>query len=115
MIDSGVTLIARRMAVEYGDGECILEFWRDSLHVYNKLGKVRVSHKSLVTKTVHSIMQCALQCTLQLNLNRALCKIQSAQCFPVQLPYPSGEEDCRVLRRVRFPCEDRRHLQRVRE
>ena len=41
MIDSGVMLLGRRMAVEYGDGESILAFWRDSQHVFNLLGKVR--------------------------------------------------------------------------
>ena len=40
MLDSGVMLLANRMAVEYGDGEAALAFWRDSMHTYNWLGKV---------------------------------------------------------------------------
>ena len=40
MVDSGVTLIARHMAVEYGDGESIVSFWRDSQYIYNLQGKV---------------------------------------------------------------------------
>ena len=40
LIDSGVTLIARSMAVEYGDGEAIVSCWKDSMHIYNRQGKV---------------------------------------------------------------------------
>ena len=40
MVDSGVTLIARHMAVEYGDGESIVSFWKDSQYIYNIQGKV---------------------------------------------------------------------------
>ena len=40
MVDSGVTLIGQHMAVEYGDGESIVSFWRNSMHIYSMQGKV---------------------------------------------------------------------------
>ena len=33
-------LQARQMAVQYGDGAALAEFWKDSIRVYNLLKKV---------------------------------------------------------------------------
>ena len=41
MIDSGMKLITRHMTIEYGDGEAVLEFWKDSIGIYDLLSKVR--------------------------------------------------------------------------
>ena len=41
MIHSGIMLLARQLAVQYGDGKALTEFYRDSLHVYNRRKKVR--------------------------------------------------------------------------
>ena len=54
MIDSGVMLIARHKALEYGDGEAVVEFWRDSFHIYNLQGKV-LCNLYLVPCTVHLV------------------------------------------------------------
>ena len=40
MIHEGVILKARHQAIQYGAGRVIVDFWRDSLYLYNLLGKV---------------------------------------------------------------------------
>lgn len=37
----GLLYCARALATQYGDGEALLEFWKESLYWYNRLGKVR--------------------------------------------------------------------------
>ena len=32
--------VLRHLAVQYGDGEAIVEFWRNDFFTYNRLGKV---------------------------------------------------------------------------
>ena len=36
----GLLYCARALATQYGDGEALLEFWKESLYWYNRLGKV---------------------------------------------------------------------------
>ena len=36
----GLLYCARALATQYGDGEVLLEFWKESLYWYNRLGKV---------------------------------------------------------------------------
>ena len=40
-------MMARRLAVQYGDCLALNEFWRDSIHVYNNQGKVKLKSKTL--------------------------------------------------------------------
>ena len=40
MIHEGVILKARHQAIQHGAGNVIVDFWRDSLYLYNLLGKV---------------------------------------------------------------------------
>jgi hypothetical protein len=40
LLHYGVLLKARHLAGQYGDGKVLVEFWRDSLHAYNRSGKV---------------------------------------------------------------------------
>ena len=47
MIDSGITLQARRLAVQYGDCQALAEFWRACLHTYNRMGKVRRKRENM--------------------------------------------------------------------
>ena len=42
MIHWGIIFEARALAIQYGDGECLVEFWRDSLHWYNLRKKVQL-------------------------------------------------------------------------
>ena len=41
MIHSGVILKARHLAIQHGAGRVTVDFWRDDLHNFNILGKVR--------------------------------------------------------------------------
>jgi hypothetical protein len=40
MIYEGLKLQARRLALQYGDGLALAEFWKDGLHYYNRHKKV---------------------------------------------------------------------------
>ena len=47
MIHYGLIFEGRALAIQYGDGECLVEFWRDSLHWYNLRCKVQCMWKKL--------------------------------------------------------------------
>ena len=42
MLDAGITLQSRRKALQYGDTLALSEFFRDSLHMYNRQKKVLI-------------------------------------------------------------------------
>jgi hypothetical protein len=49
MIDDGMMLKTRHLATQYGAGNVIVNFWRNSFHIYTRLGKVTVSVPATVT------------------------------------------------------------------
>ena len=52
---------ARALAIQYGDGEALVEFWKDCLHWYNLRNKVQCL--------------CSVQC--------AVCSVQCARDIPL--------------------------------
>ena len=50
MIHGGVSLGARRLALQYGDGDALSEFWKDSLHMYNSRNKVKHCQSPIKTE-----------------------------------------------------------------
>ena len=47
MIHHGVVQMARHYAMQHGAGRSMVSFWRDSLHAYNKSGKVKLKFESI--------------------------------------------------------------------
>ena len=41
MIHSGIMHEGRRLALQYGDGDALTQFWKDSIHTYNARNKVK--------------------------------------------------------------------------